>query len=564
MGFLPSLCAFPPYCSAGAFMNIDPITVEVIGSALSSIVEEMGEALIRASFSTNIKERRDCSTALFDTRGTTLCQAEHIPMHLGSFIGIIPEILKRHPVENMQPGDVFIGNDAYAGAGTHLPDIVLGEPIFVDGRIVAWAVNTAHHADFADRGHAHIYQEGLRIPPIRLYRAGELQGDVQELILLNCQVPRERLSDLRAQMAANRLGVQRMRALCSKYGTATVLAVGDALQDYAERKMRAGITALPDGTYRFADTYDNPELGRALDVSVEITIAGDEMRLHFDSPPQVRAGINMIYTALLSSVYYAVKAVVDPTILPNSGLARPISVTAPLGTVMNATHPAAVNGRTSTCQRAADLVIGALAQAAPQRCIAAGNGSCTTASFAGADPTDGHLWVYLETIGGGSGARAGKGRARRCPCPHDQHLQFAGRGARGRIPIDGTALRAGGRLGRRRPVSRRHGIAPGVPRRGRMPPAARRLAPADAPLGSRWRPSRRVRRLPVRRRCRALRRWQRCLAHRRDGRDHHARCRRLWPACRTQSLGRSSATLLINASISPPRRQCILTSGPMG
>jgi N-methylhydantoinase B len=387
--------------------SMDPITVEVIGSALSSIVEEMGEALVRASYSTNIKERRDCSTALFDTRGTMLCQAEHIPMHLGSFIGIIPEILKRHPVADMRPGDVFIGNDAYAGGGTHLPDIVLGEPIFVDGRIVGWAVNTAHHADFADRGHAHIYQEGLRIPPIRLYRAGELQQDVQELILLNCQVPRERLSDLRAQMAANRLGVQRMQALCAKYSTDTVLAVGDALQDYAERKMRAGIAALPDGTYRFEDTYDNPELGRALPVSIEVTIAGDEMRLHFESPPQVRAGINMIYTALLSSVYYAVKAVVDPTILPNSGLARPITVTAPAGTIFNAMHPAAVNGRTSTSQRAADLVLGALAQAAPERVIAAGNGACATASFSGSD-ANGDLWVYLETIGGGSGARAGK------------------------------------------------------------------------------------------------------------------------------------------------------------
>ena len=214
-------------------------------------------------------------------------------------------------------------------------------------------------------------------------------------------------SFLRAQMAANRLGMQRMQALCRRYGTEIVLAVGDALQDYAERKMRAGIAGLPDGTYRFADTYDNPELGQALDVSVEITI-GDEMRLHFDSPPQVRAGINMIYTALLSSVYYAVKAVVDPTVLPNSGLVRPITVTAPLGTVMNATHPAAVNGRTSTCQRAADLVIGALAQAAPERCIAAGNGSCATASFAGIDPRSGRLWVYLETIGGGSDARARK------------------------------------------------------------------------------------------------------------------------------------------------------------
>src|SRR5690242_10498256 len=142
---------------------LDPITVEVIGSAFSSIAEEMGEALVKASYSTNIKERRDCSTALFDLAGSTLCQAEHIPMHLGSFIGVIPHILKRHPVESMSPGDVFVGNDAYEGGGTHLPDIVLAEPIFHQGKMVAWAVNTAHHADFADRGHAHIFQEGIRI-----------------------------------------------------------------------------------------------------------------------------------------------------------------------------------------------------------------------------------------------------------------------------------------------------------------------------------------------------------------------------------------------------------------
>src|ERR1700709_1489606 len=228
---------------------IDAITIEVIGSALSSIVEEMGEALIRASYSTNIKERRDCSTALFDLEGRTLCQAEHIPMHLGSFLDLIPHIMKRHPMSEMRPGDVFCGNDAYEGGGTHLPDIVLAESVFVDGMMIAWAVNLAHHADFVDRGHAHIYQEGLRIPPIRLYRAGVLQADVQELILLNCQVPRERLSDLRAQMAANRLGVARMQALCAKYGTQTVLSASEALLDYAERKMRAGIAGIPDGTY---------------------------------------------------------------------------------------------------------------------------------------------------------------------------------------------------------------------------------------------------------------------------------------------------------------------------
>ncbi|WP_439577160.1 hydantoinase B/oxoprolinase family protein, partial [Elioraea sp.] len=260
--------------------QVDPITVEVIGSALSSIVEEMGEALVRASYSTNIKERRDCSTALFDVEGRTLCQAEHIPIHLGSFIGVVERILKRHPVEQMRPGDVFVGNDAYEGGGTHLPDIVLAEPIFVEGRIVAWAVNLAHHADFADRGHAHIYQEGLRIPPIRLYREGKLQEDIQELILLNCQVPRERLSDLRAQMAANRLGVARMQALSAKYGTGTVLAAGAALLDYAERKMRAGIAAIPDGVWRFQDVHDSPEIDGELPLSIELEVRGDTMHLH--------------------------------------------------------------------------------------------------------------------------------------------------------------------------------------------------------------------------------------------------------------------------------------------
>ena len=386
---------------------LDPITVEVIGAALSSIVEETGEALIRASYSTNIKERRDCSTALFNVKGETLCQAEHIPIHLGSFIGIVPQILKQHAVEAMRPGDVFVGNDAYAGGGTHLPDIVLAEPIFVDGRMVAWTVNLAHHSDFADRGHAHIYQEGLRIPTIRLYKAGELQKDVLDLILLNCQVPRERLSDLRAQMAANRVGVQRFQALCGKYGTAVVLAAGEALLDYAERKMRAGIAAMPDGTYRFEDVFDNPEIDGVLPIAVTVTIAGDEMRLHFVSPPQVRAGINMTYTALLATTYYMVKSVVDPTILPNAGLARPLIVTAPEGTILHCKHPAAVNGRVQTCQRTADVILGALARAVPERVSACTNSSCCVATFSG-EMTDGTIWVYVETMGGGAGARPSK------------------------------------------------------------------------------------------------------------------------------------------------------------
>lgn len=387
---------------------LDPITVEVIGASLSSIVEETGEALIRASYSTNIKERRDCSTALFDAAGNTLCQAEHIPIHLGSFIGIVPHILKLHPTADMRPGDVFVGNDAYAGGGTHLPDIVLAEPIFIDGTIVAWTVNLAHHSDFADRGHAHIYQEGLRIPPVRLYRAGELNKDVQDLILLNCQVPRERLSDLRAQMAANRVGVQRFQALCAKYGTQVVLAAGDALLDYAERRMRAGIAAIPDGTYRFADVFDNSEIDGTLPLSVAITVAGDSMTLDFDAPDQLRAGINMTHTALQATAYYVVKSVVDPTILPNAGLARPLTVTARAGSVVSCVHPAAVNGRVQTCQRVADLILGALAHAVPHKVTACSNSACTVATFIGQRKDTGAIWVYLETMGGGSGARHDK------------------------------------------------------------------------------------------------------------------------------------------------------------
>src|SRR3981081_1588316 len=211
----------------------------------------------RASHSTNIKERRDCSTALFNAAGETLCQAEHIPIHLGSFLDLIKHIMRRYPTQDIRPGDAFIGNDAYEGGGTHLPDIVLAEPIFIDGRLVAWTVNLAHHADFVDRGHAHIFQEGLRIPPVRLYRAGELQADVQDLILLNCQVPSDRQSDLRAQRAANRVGVQRFQALAAKYGTETVLQAGEALMDYAERKMRAAIAAMPDGTSRLGGAFAN-------------------------------------------------------------------------------------------------------------------------------------------------------------------------------------------------------------------------------------------------------------------------------------------------------------------
>src|SRR5260370_1785651 len=161
--------------------TLDPITIEVIAAAMGSIVEETGETLIRASHSTNIKERRGCSTALFNAAGETLCQAEHIPIHLGSFIGLVPHIMKRYAMQDIRPGDAFIGNDAYEGGGTHLPDIVLAEPIFIDNKLVAWTVNLAHHADFVDRGHAPIFQERLRIPPVPPHRPPDLHTAFKDL-----------------------------------------------------------------------------------------------------------------------------------------------------------------------------------------------------------------------------------------------------------------------------------------------------------------------------------------------------------------------------------------------
>ena len=387
---------------------MDPITVEVSGNALSSIVEEMGETLVRAAYSTNVKERRDSSTCLFDVHGRTLCQAMHIPMHLGSLIGVVEHVTARHPLAEIQEGDVFIGNDAYTGGGTHLPDIVMIEPVFVDGALVAWATNIAHHADFVDRGHAHIYQEGLRIPPVRLYRAGQLQGDVLDLILLNCQVPRERLNDLRAQMAANRQGIERFQSLCRRRGTAVVLGACEALLDYTERLTRAGIATIPSGVYEFRDRFDTDEMADEKVFTARIEVKADEIFLHFESPPQVRAGLNLVWTGLLATVYYAVKTLIDPDVPANAGLFRPIHVSAPAGTMLNCVAPAAVNSRTQTCQRVVDLIHGALAPAIPDRIIAACNGACVSSTFSGVDPRTGQFYVYLETIGGGSGARATK------------------------------------------------------------------------------------------------------------------------------------------------------------
>ena len=392
--------------AAGAPPHVDRVTLEVIGAALLSIAEEMGTALIKSSYSTNIKERQDCSTAIFDARGEVIAQAEHIPMHLGSLLGVVQEILARYPASALAPGDVFISNDPYTGGGTHLPDINLISPVFADGVLFGFVANIAHHADrSADRIRT-IWDEGLRITPIRLAEAGRIREDVMELLLANFALPDQRRGDFRAQIAANRLGERRLAELIGRYGALTVRAACEASLAYGERKIRAAIASLPDGVWRYADAMDDDGVTpNPIPIVVTITKRGDALALDFSgSGPQCAGDINVVYFALLATVYYALKAVLDPTIPANGGFYRAITVTAPEGSIVNARPPAPVAWRTQTCQRIADVVLGALAQVVPERVPAAGNGANCAMVFSGTDPSTGKLYVYLETLAGGAGA----------------------------------------------------------------------------------------------------------------------------------------------------------------
>jgi N-methylhydantoinase B len=387
---------------------MDKITLEVIGSALLTVAEEMGAALIRASYSTNIKERRDCSTAIFDARGQVIAQAEHIPMHLGSLLGTVEEILRRYPVRDLAPGDMFIVNDPYAGGGTHLPDINLVAPVFAGDEPFGFVANIAHHADRTGERIRNIWDEGLRIPPIRLIERGRMREDVMELLLANFALPDERRGDFRAQLAVNRLGARRLGELIARWGLPTVRAASDELLAYGERKIRAAIAGVTDGVYRFADAMDDDGVtDEPIPVRVSITVKGDTMHLDFTgSGPQSRGDLNVVRGALLATVYYAVKAILDPSIPANGGFYRAITVEAQEGTIVNARPPAPVGWRTQTCQRIADVVFGALAQALPERVPAAGNGANAAMVFSGVDPARGSYYVYLETIGGGAGGTA--------------------------------------------------------------------------------------------------------------------------------------------------------------
>ena len=394
---------------------IDPITLEIVWNGLRSINDETWITIQKSAFSTNIKERHDHSTAIADARGHLIAQAEwSLPIHLASMLGLMQILIERYG-DDIHEGDIFIANDPHVAGGTHLPDISLVSPVFVDGKLSAFVANLGHHADVggAARGSmsgglCEIYQEGLRIPVMRLYGRGALDTELMELLLLNMRLPDERRGDLNAQIAACRLGVERTKALFARHGGPTVTAAFAEILNRTSRRMKQAIAQIPDGTYGFEDVLDDDGLD-ARDVLFKLQVRKAGERITFDftgSSPQVPGNVNLTLNAVQSTVCYALKALLDPELPNNQAAIDAIAIVAPSGTVANCVSPGAVALRANTCQRVADVVIGALAPVLPLQAIGAANGANTSIVFAGIHPETGKPYVYLETLGGGMGGRS--------------------------------------------------------------------------------------------------------------------------------------------------------------
>jgi N-methylhydantoinase B len=363
------------------------IELQIIGSLLRSVAEEMGAALVRSAFSANIKERRDCSTALFDERGRMVAQAEHIPVHLGAMPDAVAAVMQHDP----GPGEVWALNDPYAG-GTHLPDITL-----VSRTTTGFAVTRAHHADVGGREPGSmpadsrtLDEEGVVISPTRL------DGDVVDELVNRMRNPEERRGDLRAQLAAHRLAEQRVSELCERRGRDTVVAAMEELFAYSERRMRAGIAGLPDGRFEAHDVLE--AIGGDLDLHVTVTIAGDSVEIDFTgTAPQDEGNLNCPLSVARSACFYVVRVLVDPDLPASGGAFAPVAVTAPHGCLVNARPPAAVAaGNVETSSRIVDVVMGAFGKAIDVP--AQGQGTMNNVTL-GND-----RFTYYETIGGGQGA----------------------------------------------------------------------------------------------------------------------------------------------------------------
>ena len=395
----------------------NPIRLEVFKHLLSSVAEEMGVVLCRTAYSPNIKERRDFSCAVFDAEGNMIAQAAHIPVHLGSMPMSVQEGIRTF---SFAPGDMVILNDPYRG-GTHLPDITLIAPVFVPKggteELFGFVASRAHHSDVGGMSPGsmplsrEIFQEGIIIPPVKIMQGGQEIDSLVKVLLANVRTPEERAGDLRAQMASNNKGIERMRELVERYGHEDVQHYMRGLLEYAERMTKRLILDLPDGEYHYRDRMDDDGIDPdSAEIAVKITIRGEEAIVDFSgSSPQRKGSINAVYAITLSAVHYVFRALIGLDIPSNSGCMEPIHVIAPEATIVNAKHPAPVaGGNVETSQRIVDVLLGALAQAVPDKVPAASQGTMNNLTIGGYDPGRKQSYAYYETIGGGMGARPGK------------------------------------------------------------------------------------------------------------------------------------------------------------
>jgi N-methylhydantoinase B len=393
--------------------GMDAIWVEVIANQIMGVAEEMASTLIRASFSPNIKQRADCSTAILAPNGDVLAQAPRIPIHLGSMIGAVDQLLAYHPIESLAPGDMFLANDPYTGGGQHLPDINFVAPVFHDGELAAFVANIAHHADVGGMVAGSesstcrtIFQEGLRLPPVAIARGGRLNRDIQEIIALNSRTPDERRGDILAQVAANNVGAKRLGECLARYGKDRVLGACSQYLDATERRFRTRLAAIPDGITEAWDALD-PDLygdGTTIPVRLRLEKKGSELHLDFEGTgPQLPSARNMPVGALHSTIYCVLKVLLDPDLPANSGYFRAITIKAPSGTVVNPNAGAAVGCRALAAAVIGDVVAQAVSGLIPQ-CAVAGSGPHHQATFSGLH-SDGTVWVDYETFAGAQGAR---------------------------------------------------------------------------------------------------------------------------------------------------------------
>lgn len=391
---------------------IDPITVATIASALVATTGEMSESLRRSSYSPIIREMLDFSCAIFTPDGDMAAQSETIPALLGAMPIALRALIEDHPAAELRDGDVFVTNDPYRG-GTHTPDIHIFAPIFRGGRVGGWSGTLAHHADIGGtnpgtEGYANrsIFEEGLRFPPIRLFDGGRPIPSLFRYIEANVRDPRATLGDLRAQVAAVKLGATRFKELVGKYGLETVHGAMGEILDQTERRLRASIGARPDGSGSAVGFLDNDGVGNDdIRIAVAVTVRGDQVEVDFEgTAAQMTGGMNAPRTAVMAAVLFAVKAVFDPEGLPNSGSARPITVRLPPGTLVNPQSPAAVSLRHLTAQRICDTVVRAFADLYPDVGVAGAFVGFSSLAAEGRSPRTGATTVPQDDLGGGMGA----------------------------------------------------------------------------------------------------------------------------------------------------------------